>query len=83
MDISIGILVVDIPRAICDMNRPFERAIPPILDREKWKSIYDDATSEISAVMSRSKFCLQLHSMCSFDPIVSFRFDSSVSPDQM
>ena len=82
-DISIAILVVDIPRAICDMNRSFDRAIPPILDRTKWQSIYDDAASEISAVMNRSKFCLQLHSMCSFDPIISFRFDASVSPDDM
>lgn len=81
--ISISILVVDIPRAICDMNRPFVKAIPPILDNAKWQPVYDDATSEISAVMNRSKFCLQLHSMCSFDPIVSFRFDESVSPDQM
>ena len=82
-DISIAILVADIPRAICDMNRSFNRAIPPILDRTKWQSIYDDATSEISSVMNRSKFCLQLHSMCSFDPIISFRFDESVSPDNM
>ncbi len=78
-DFSIGILEVDIPRALCDMNRPFWRAIPPIMNPESWKQIYDDATTEISEVLTRSKFCLQLHSMCSHDCILPLRLDTVTS----
>jgi hypothetical protein len=76
---SVGILEVDIPRALCDMNRPFWRAIPPIMNGELWRQIYDDATSEISAVLSQSRFCLQLHSMCSYDCILPLRLDTGTS----
>lgn len=83
IDFSIGILEVNIPRSLCDLNRPLELAVPPIMNTEKWGNIYSDATIEISEVLSRSKFCLQLHSMCSYDRIQSFQFDSSVSVSQI
>ncbi len=83
IDFLIGILEVHIPRSLCDMNRPLDIAVAPILDQEKWRHIYSDATTEISEVLSRSKFCLQLHSMCSFDSIVPFQLDWDVSATQI
>lgn len=83
LPISIGILEVNIPRALCDMNRPFERAVPPLMDKENWKQIYDDATAEISEILERSRFCLQLHSMCSFDCVLPFGLNRDFSIAQI
>lgn len=80
---SIGILEVNIPRWLCDMNRPFERAMPPILDKEQWKDIYNQASDVVFGIIDRSEFCLQLHSMCSFDPVKKLCFDSDVSVFQI
>lgn len=80
---SIGILEGNIPRALCDMNRPFGRAIPSLMNQEMWRKIYDDTMVEISNVLKRSKFCLQLHSMCSFDCTLPLQLNREVSITQI
>lgn len=81
MDISIGILEVHVPRAFCDMNRLFATSIPRIMDSQKWKEIYDNLSLEIERVIGKSDFCLQLHSMCSFEPTYRFSLQSDTPVD--
>jgi hypothetical protein len=76
---SIGLLDVRVPRAFCDMNRPRDRAISPILSREKWLPIYDSIESYIDTLLPRVDFVFQLHSMNNFDPILPWRITENLN----
>lgn len=78
-EFSFAVLAVEIPRGFCDLNRPLERVFPPILDKNFWSKIYQNATEEIEKILSISDFVFHLHSMNNFDSVEQTTFDENIS----
>lgn len=76
-DFQISIFEVHIPRGFCDLNRPWELACPSVTDNTYWKSYYDTIINDLYKVLSSTKFCLQLHTMASYEMISSWELDLS------
>ena len=71
-ELRVVILEVPLPRAWCDLNRPWDRAVPSILEPEFFRDHYDREIArgyEFHRCASRT---LQLHTMCGRSPIKSW-----------
>lgn len=76
-DFKISIFEVHIPRGFCDLNRPWELACPSVVDNTYWKQYYDTIVDTVFTVLQSAKFCLQLHTMASYEMISSWELDRS------
>lgn len=72
-------LAVEIPRGFCDLNRPRDRAVFPLLDTEKWLSLYDCVSAEIAPIISSARCVLHLHSMNNYNAENPVVFDASIT----
>lgn len=73
---NIAILVADVPRAFCDMNRPIEKAIPEIIRSDFLENIYHTTINETEKIFKKSEYVFQLHSMNSFDMVGEWNFEN-------
>lgn len=62
-ELKILLIIGEVPRAFCDLNRIPERAIPDIVKRELWESINNNAMQEIENLLLQSHYGLHIHTM--------------------
>lgn len=72
-------LAVEIPRGFCDLNRPRDRAVFPLLDTKKWLSLYDQVMTEMAPIFASSRSVLHLHSMNNYNAENPVIFDANIT----
>jgi hypothetical protein len=82
-DYKITVFDIGIPRAICDMNRTWEKACPNAVDEKKWKTYYDTTLTALYKEIQSSAYCLQFHTMNSRDPCFRFELTENSSEDDI
>ncbi len=71
-ELRVEILEVPLPRAWCDLNRPWDRAVPSILGPKLFREHYDREIARGYEFHRRASRTLQLHTMCGRSPIKSW-----------
>ncbi len=78
-DLKLLLIIWEVPRAFCDLNRIPERAIPSIVKREFWNDINNNAMQEIENLLSQAHYWLHVHTMNSRDNVIGWNFSCEVS----
>ena len=74
---------VNIPRAWCDLNRPWELAVPIALRSEVYKERYQVQLNEDYALHERAKRSVHIHTMCGQSPIKPWIFTENTTESQL
>lgn len=70
---------VSIPRAWCDLNRPWERAVPSALRSEPYQELYQSQLRADYALHKRAKRAVHIHTMCGRSPVMPWAFTENTT----
>lgn len=82
-DLKVLLILWEVPRAFCDLNRIPQRAIPTVVQRELWEDLNNTAMLEIENLISNAHYGLHLHTMNSKDNTISWNFSPDISENDV
>lgn len=82
-DLKVLLILWEVPRAFCDLNRIPQRAIPTVVQRELWEELNNTAMQEIENLISNAHYGLHLHTMNSKDNTISWNFSPDISENDV
>ncbi len=82
-DIQVDVRTVEIPRAFCDLNRPWERSVPPALAAEVYKERYTVQIEGDRRTHLVSKKSIHIHTMCGYSPIYTWNFTPETTEHEL
>ncbi|MGE4444198.1 MAG: hypothetical protein AB7E37_04365 [Candidatus Altimarinota bacterium] len=82
-DLKVLLILGEVPRAFCDLNRIPQRAIPTVVQRELWEDLNNTAMLEIENLISNAHYGLHLHTMNSKDNTISWNFSPDISENDV
>lgn len=82
-DLKILLILWEVPRAFCDLNRIPQRAIPTVVKRELWEDLNNSAMQEIERLISNTRYGLHLHTMNSKNNTISWNFSPDISENDV
>jgi hypothetical protein len=82
-NLSIQIIAVPIPRAFCDLNRPWERAVPLAFDSDTYQSRYIAQVKSDREAHMRAKRAIHIHTMCGWSPVGNWIFTPETTESEL
>ncbi len=82
-ELKILLIIWEVPRAFCDLNRIPERAIPEMVKRELWHDINYHAMQEIEMLLSQAKYGLHIHTMNSRNNTLNWNLHQNISENDI
>lgn len=82
-ELKILLIIWEVPRAFCDLNRIPERAIPEMVKRELWYDINYHAMQEIEMHLSQAKYGLHIHTMNSRNNTLNWNLHQNISENDI
>lgn len=82
-DLKLLLILWEVPRAFCDLNRIPQRAIPSSVKRELWEDLNNSAMEEIETLLSNANYGLHIHTMNSKNNTISWNFSPDISENDI
>lgn len=82
-ELKILLIIWEVPRAFCDLNRIPEIAIPEMVKREFWYEINYNVMQEIETYLSQAKYGLHIHTMNSRNNTINWNLHQNISENDI
>ena len=82
-DLRVEVISVPVPRAFCDLNRPWERGVPSALRSEIYQERYLAQIESDRKAHMKAKSTIHIHTMCGRSPIMPWAFTEHTTEGDM